>query len=89
MSKYWIFPVIFILLLSNTPCFFHEPVMDRILGFPPWAFYSLVMMIIYAVVTCIFMSKYWTSLAEDADLGSYDITHSNRVVREGDRINGN
>jgi hypothetical protein len=65
MTRAWIFVIVFALLLSNLPWFFTQPEMRQILGFPPWALYSFVMMIVFGVVTAYFLGRYWTYLAED------------------------
>ena len=67
MSKPWIILIMVILLLANLPLFFSKIQNYHILGFPPWAMYSLVMMIIFAVVISIFLGKYWDYLAVDRD----------------------
>jgi len=52
-----------VVLLANVPWFFHEAQMTHVWGFPPWAVYSFAMIILFAVVTSVFIGKYWDVMA--------------------------
>ncbi|MGR3179216.1 MAG: hypothetical protein ACUZ8E_14280 [Candidatus Anammoxibacter sp.] len=47
-------------LLATIPWFFTEFRAVHIFGFPPWAFYSLCLTIVYAIVVAFFVGRYWS-----------------------------
>jgi H+/Cl- antiporter ClcA len=63
MRIFSIIAITVVLLLANMPWFFSEVSQEHIYGFPPWAMYSLVMMVIFGVVVSILLGLYWTDLA--------------------------
>jgi hypothetical protein len=67
MRRLLIFLVVFILLVANLPWFFSSMQKTHILGFPPWAFYSLIMMVAYGVVTAFFLGRYWDDLSDPGE----------------------
>jgi hypothetical protein len=67
MNRTLVFLIMTVLLLLNMPWFFSELQKKQILGFPPWALYSLGMMVIFAIVVCYFLGKYWDDLAGDEE----------------------
>lgn len=57
---------IFITLLfcvATTPLFIASETM--ILGFPGWAFYSLIMIVIYSLIICFVIERFWISKSQD------------------------
>jgi predicted membrane metal-binding protein len=67
MSKKAIFLITVLLMLANIPWFFTNLRREQILGFPPWAIYSLSMMVLFALVVCFLLGRYWARLAGDDD----------------------
>ncbi len=55
-----------ILLLATAPWFFLTRE-RQILGFPCWAFYSMCMSMVYAIVISIIFFSYWNMLAGSKD----------------------
>lgn len=46
-------------LIITVPWFFTDFTESHILGFPTWAFYTIVSSIIYAAVIFFFLERYW------------------------------
>ena len=67
MSRSLVILIMVIILFLNLPWFFTKPDDGHILGFPYWAFYSLIMIIVFAVAASIMLGWYWSKLAEGAD----------------------
>ena len=65
LLKLFIIPVV--ILLASVPWLFTGASDKVILGFPVWAFYSLVVTIIYAIVIAVFLKRYWSLSAGDDD----------------------
>ncbi len=53
------------LIVASVPWFFTEFISGNILGFPTWAFYSLCITILYAIVTVFFFQRYWSLFADN------------------------
>ena len=53
------------LIVASVPWFFTEFISGNILGFPTWAFYSLCITILYAIVTACFFQRYWSLFADN------------------------
>ncbi len=53
------------LIVASVPWFFTEFISGNILGFPTWAFYSLCITILYAMVTAFFFQRYWSLFADN------------------------
>ena len=53
------------LLVVTVPWFFTEYRSSNILGFPSWAFYSICVTLVYAIVTAFFFERYWSLFAND------------------------
>ena len=49
----------FLLLFLTVPWFFYNDSTDMIIGIPNWAFYSLLVTFLYAVITYVLIKKYW------------------------------
>ncbi len=49
----------FLLIILTVPWFFFKGDLHIILGFPIWAFYSICMTFLYAIIICYFLKKYW------------------------------
>ena len=52
-------------LVVTVPWFFTKYQTQQILGFPPWAFYSFCMTVLYAVIVALCLHRYWSVLAEN------------------------
>lgn len=52
---------------AATPWFFVDEWNVSIVGFPPWAFYSLLMTVVFALVVAIFIDRFWEVSAADAE----------------------
>jgi hypothetical protein len=53
------------LLIATVPWFFTEYSSGNILGFPSWAFYSICVTLVYAIVTAAFFERYWSLFTGD------------------------
>ncbi len=67
MNKTVMILITIVVLLANVPWFFNKFQPTHILGFPPWAIYSLVWIILFAILVCIFIGIYWDKLRELPD----------------------
>lgn len=67
MNKPLIFLIMVVLLVASVPWFYNELELRHIFGFPPWAMYSFIMVIVFAVVTCVIYGLYWFKLAEGVE----------------------
>jgi hypothetical protein len=56
-----------VLLIASVPWFFTEFMTVNLFGFPSWAFYSLCITLLYAIVTAVFLQRYWSLFANDDD----------------------
>ncbi len=56
-----------VLLIASVPWFFSEFRHGNFFGFPLWAFYSLCITLLYAIVTAVFLQRYWSLFADDDD----------------------
>ncbi|HBN45583.1 MAG TPA: hypothetical protein DD389_03860 [Candidatus Marinimicrobia bacterium] len=58
-------PVLISLLfcVATTPFFISSEKM--MFGFPIWAFYSLIMIVIYSVIICYLLERYWPTKHQD------------------------
>ncbi len=65
MTKFKLFCISTFLLIATVPWFFTEFRFDDVLGFPPWAFYSLCVTLVYAIVTAVILERYWSLFAND------------------------
>ncbi len=54
-----------LILIASVPWFFTELMPGNILGFPTWAFYSLCITILYAIVIACFFQRYWSLFADN------------------------
>ncbi len=64
MTKLRVCLISAILIIASVPWFFTEFMAGNILGFPIWAFYSLCVTILYAIVTAFFFQRYWSLFAD-------------------------
>lgn len=63
-----IFLISIIALVLTVPWFFIDFSNTTVLGFPLWAFYSIVMSVLYAAVIAIMLGRYWdVSAGTDQD----------------------
>ena len=53
------------LLIASVPWFFTEFRSGNILGLPSWAFYSICVTIVYAIVTAVLFERYWSLFADE------------------------
>jgi len=67
MTKHRVCLISAILIIASVPWFFTEFMAGDILGFPIWAFYSLCVTILYAIVTACFFQRYWSLFADDEE----------------------
>jgi hypothetical protein len=67
MTKFRLCSVSALLLIASVPWFFTEFRTGNFFGFPLWAFYSLCITLLYAIVTAFFFQRYWTLFAGDED----------------------
>lgn len=67
MTKLRLYAILAAILLATVPWFFTRSVTAHILGFPPWAFYSICMTIVYAIVVAFFVGRYWPLSEDDND----------------------
>ncbi len=65
MTKFRLCCVSAFLLIATVPWLFTENKYGDILGFPSWAFYSLCVTFVYAIVTAIFFERYWSLFDND------------------------
>lgn len=65
MTKFRLYLISAILIIATVPWFFTEFRTSQIFGFPPWAFYSLCITVLYAVVIAFFLQRYWSLLANN------------------------
>ena len=67
MTKHRVCLISAILIIASVPWFFTEFMAGNILGFPIWAFYSLCVTILYAIVTACLFQRYWSLFADDEE----------------------
>ena len=67
MTRPKLYFVLTFFLVMTVPWFFIESHPMQIFGFPPWAFYSFCMTILYAVIVAFCLRRYWSVSAEDDD----------------------
>lgn len=72
MKKFILCCISALLLIASVPWFFTEFRSSNLLGFPTWAFYSLSITLLYAIITAIFFQRYWSLFAND---GNDDLTN--------------
>ncbi len=65
LLKLFIIPVA--ILVASVPWLFTRASDTVILGFPAWAFYSLVVTQIYAIVIAVFLKRYWQLSADEKE----------------------
>ena len=73
MKRSYIYILLFIWAALTIPWFFSETKNEVLFGFPPWAFYSFVMTIGYAILIACVIQFWWPLLAgdeEDAEEGN-------------------
>ena len=58
----------FMILLMTVPWFFNNTKFESIMGFPYWAFYSLFLTLLYAIIIFYFLGKYWSISKSDGPL---------------------
>ena len=51
-------------LLATVPWFFRSPGIG-FLGLPPWALYSLVATVLYAIIIAFLIGRFWSDMAGD------------------------
>ncbi len=68
MSRIKLYLLNFMILLMTVPWFFNNKQFDSILGFPYWAFYSLFVTLLYAIIIFYFLGKYWSMSKSDGPL---------------------
>ncbi len=59
MTKRRLYSLSLLLLVLTTPWLFSGVSETTILGFPPWALYSLLATLVYAVTVALLMQLYW------------------------------
>ena len=70
MRPFKLYILNFLFIILTVPWFFLDDSINSIFGFPFWAFYSLIMTFLYAIIIYLFLKKYWfvsVSLNEDDD----------------------
>ncbi|MFQ5963373.1 MAG: hypothetical protein ACE5KZ_03720 [Candidatus Scalinduaceae bacterium] len=67
MSRLTLYIISILTLVATVPWFFSEEMDVQVFGFPPWAFYSICMTVLYAVVISVIIYRYWHVLAGDDD----------------------
>ena len=67
-----IYSIPVLILIASVPWFFTGTGGRAVMGFPPWAFYSLLISVLYAVVVAAFLKYYWAMSAEDAESNDED-----------------
>lgn len=67
MNKLILFIILAVTLLATVPWFFTKHRHFHLFGFPPWAFYTLCLTIVYAIVVTVFTGRYWSLSANDND----------------------
>ena len=58
----------FLLLFLTVPWFFYNDSTAMIIGVPNWAFYSLLVTFLYAVIIYVLIRKYWFTRDYKEDL---------------------
>ena len=59
MTKRRLYTLSLLLLLLTTPWLFSGVSATTVMGFPPWALYSLLATLVYAVTVALLMQRYW------------------------------
>ena len=67
MTKFRLCCISSLLLIASVPWFFTGFRSSNFFGFPSWAFYSLSITLLYAIVTAIFFERYWPLFAGDKE----------------------
>ncbi|MDP7129208.1 MAG: hypothetical protein QF437_01910 [Planctomycetota bacterium] len=67
MKRAYIYILLLVWTALTVPWFFTEIRSEAILGFPPWAFYSFVMTIGYAILIASVIQFWWPLLAGEED----------------------
>lgn len=67
MTRAKLYFVLTFFLVATVPWFFIKSQSTQIYGFPPWAFYSFCMTILYAVIVAFCLRRYWSVSAKDDD----------------------
>ncbi len=65
MTKSRIYLSIALLPLLSVPWFFGPSSSAVVLGFPIWALYSLAITLLFSLLLCWILQRYWSLLAED------------------------
>ena len=55
----------FLLIILSVPWFYIDNNSNIFGGFPAWAFYSLTVTLIYAILVAYMLGKYWSISSED------------------------
>ena len=67
MTRTRLYILILLLILLTVPWFFSGIASIIVVGFPPWALYTLMATLIYAVITSYFLGKYWSLSAREGE----------------------
>ena len=67
MTRTRLYILILLLILLTVPWFFSGIASIIVVGFPPWALYTLMATLIYAVITSYFLRKYWSLSAREGE----------------------
>lgn len=67
MNRLTLYILSIVSLLATVPWFFFETTETQLLGLPCWAFYSICMTMVYAMVIALIFYRYWTLLAGSED----------------------
>ena len=65
MTRTRLYIIILLLILLTVPWFFFGIAQNIVVGFPPWALYTLLATLIYAVIISYFLGKYWSLSARE------------------------
>lgn len=65
MTRFRLFCILTFCLILTVPWFFEKFQSWHILGFPPWAFYTICTTILYAVLIAFFLNRYLSVFARD------------------------
>ena len=67
MTRTRLYILILLFLLLTVPWFFSDISSIIVAGFPPWALYTLLATLLYAVVISYFLGKYWSLSAREEE----------------------
>ena len=78
ITKSFLYSVLLSTLVLTVPWMFSQFSGTSFFGFPDWAFFSLLMSVVLALLTSLFLGRYW-HLSEDDD---EEPSHGRRHIGE-------